>query len=122
MHRAAVVASLASLGSAAPAIAQGPNAPLPLLTEISAIRSLSQDEGARGYPVRIRGLVTHFDEVVANELLVYDGEFGQYIVPPHADGIQIWHDIRTGDVLEIQGHTIRGGFAPNILPESVRKV
>ena len=30
--------------------------------EIQHIRALSQDDGALGYPVRIRGTVTHFDE------------------------------------------------------------
>ena len=61
------IIALAALGLlgwlAAPAMAQTPAvAPLPLLTTIKQIRALSQDEGARGYPVRVRGIVTHFDE------------------------------------------------------------
>ena len=94
--------------------------PLPLLTEIRAIRSLSLDEGARGYPVRIRGTVTHFDETLANGLIVYDGSFGQFVEPPPLSSIPIWKDIRTGDVVEIEGRTIRGGWAPNVLPERMR--
>src|SRR5262249_25775338 len=92
----------------------------PLLTEIRAIRGLSLDEGARGYPVRIRGIVTHFDETLANGLIVYDGSFGQFVEPPPPSRIPIWKDIRAGDIVEIEGRTIRGGFAPNVLPERMR--
>jgi len=94
--------------------------PLPLLTDIRAIRGLSLDEGARGYPVRIRGIVTHFDETLANGLIVYDGSVGQFVEPPPAERVPIWKGIRTGDIVEIEGRTIRGGFAPNVLPERMR--
>src|SRR5436190_64611 len=40
--------------------------------------------------------------------------------PPNR--VEIWRDIRTGDVIEIGGRTIRGGFAPNVLPDMVRKI
>ena len=56
--------------------------PLPLLTRIQDIRALSQDGGALGYPVRIRGTVTHFDEVQKQTLVVHDGAFGQFVMPP----------------------------------------
>ena len=94
--------------------------PLPLLTEIRAIRGLSLDEGARGYPVRISGIVTHFDETLANGLIVFDGSFGQFVEPPPPSRVPIWKEIRTGDIVEIEGRTIRGGFAPNVLPERMR--
>ena len=124
IRRAAVIASLASLGSAAPARADtiGGSA-LPLITDIKAIRALSQDEGARGYPVRIRGIVTHFDERRASILFVNDGDVGQFVVPPpHVDQNEVWRSLRTGDLVEIEGHTIRGGFAPNLEPERVHKI
>ena len=96
--------------------------PPPLLTEIRSIRALSQDEGGRGYPVRIRGIVTHFDRARADGLILYDGEFGQWVEPPPAGRIAIWRDLRTGDVIEIDGRTVRGGFAPNVQPEAVRRI
>ena len=124
MHRVAVIASLAGLASATPALADAVRgAPLSLITEIKAIRALSQDEGARRYPVRIRGIVTHFDERRASILLVNDGEVGQFVVQPrHVEQDEVWRGLRTGDVVEIEGHTIRGGFAPNVEPERVRKI
>lgn len=96
--------------------------PPPLLTEIRSIRALSQDEGGRGYPVRIRGIVTHFDQTLANGLIVFDGKFGQWVEPPPAGRIEVWRDLRSGDVVEIDGRTVRGGFAPNVQPAAVRKI
>jgi signal transduction histidine kinase len=97
--------------------------PLPLLTEIKAVRALSQDGGARGYPVRLRGTVTHFDEVGKNSLIIHDGDLGQFIVPP-LDPLTVgeWNDLHAGEVVEIDGRTVRGGFAPNVQPLRVRKI
>ena len=55
---------------------------LPLLTRIADIRALSPDEGQRGYPIRIRATVTHFDENLVTTLIVHDGDFGQFVQPP----------------------------------------
>ena len=96
---------------------------LPLLTRIEDIRALSQDAGARGYPVRIRGTVTHFDEVQRTTLIVHDGAFGQFVWPPaNPASVGSWVDLKAGDLVEIEGRTIRGGFAPNVLPSKVRKL
>jgi signal transduction histidine kinase len=94
---------------------------LPLLTKIKAIRALSQDDGARGYPVRIRAVVTHFDEKRTTDLMVHDGEWGQFVVPP-ARMDSAWRALRRGDAVEIEGRTVRGGFAPNVQPEHVRVI
>ncbi len=56
--------------------------PLPLLTTIQAIRSLTQDEGAKGYPVRVRGIVTHVDENADVTLIIHDGALGQFVAQP----------------------------------------
>jgi signal transduction histidine kinase len=105
--------------------AQAPAGPrLPVLTTIKDIRALSQDEGARGYPVRVRGIVTHIDEQADVSLIVHDGKFGQFIMPPPAEApaLAAWRDLARGDVVEIEGRTIRGGFAPNVEPHVVRRL
>ena len=117
LQGAAGVAVLASLGLA-PGRVSGEA--LPLLTQIRAIRALSLDEGARGYPVRITGVVTHFDEMLANGLIVSDGTIGQFVEPPDPSNVPIWRGIRTGDIVEIEGRTMRGGFAPNVFPDRMR--
>lgn len=96
---------------------------LPVLTAIEDIRTLSQDEGQRGYPVRIRGIVTHFDEILHTTLIVHDGAFGQFISPP-AQGVELasWNDLKSGDLVEIEGRTERGGFAPNVAPSKIRNL
>jgi signal transduction histidine kinase len=97
---------------------------LPVLTTIKAIRTLSQDDSARGYPVRVRGIVTHFDEQADVNLIIHDGELGQFVVPPPPKlaTAAAWQDLRRGDLIEIEGHTVRGGFAPNLEPRVIRKI
>jgi signal transduction histidine kinase len=106
------------------AAARGSRSPaLPLLTRIRDIRALSQDGGALGYPVRIRGTVTHFDEVQRTTLVVHDGAFGQFVMPPDDPArVGTWADLKVGDLVEIEGRTARGGFAPNVIPEQVRRL
>ena len=123
---ARVLAFAAAVGVALPlAVAAQParTEPLPLLTTIKSIRGLSQDEAARGYPVRVRALVTHFDELAHTGLIVHDGEFGQYVnMPAHWERVGEWRDLQRGDVIEIDGKTVRGGFAPNLEPANVRRI
>lgn len=98
---------------------------LPTLTTISAIRALSQDEGARGYPVRVRGTVTHVDEDADVTLFIHDGRLGQFVNPPAAGATPlnlVWRELRRGDLVEIEGRTVRGGFAPNLEPAIVRRL
>jgi signal transduction histidine kinase len=98
-------------------------AALPLLTTIKAIRALSQDEGARGYLVRVRGIVTHFDEQADTGLIIHDGQFGQYVMDPDPrTSVPVWFDLQQGDIVEIEGRTERGGFAPNVIPTGMRRL
>lgn len=104
--------------------AQDGTAPsLPVLTRIADIRALSQADGERGYPVRIRATVTHFDENLVTTLIVHDGAFGQFVQPP-ADGVQVgeWKTLKAGDLVEIEGQTIHGGFAPDVRPTHIRRI
>jgi signal transduction histidine kinase len=100
-----------------------PGSALPTLTTIKAIRALSQDDGAKGYPVLIHGTVTHFDEQAANGLIVHDGELGQFVASPESGPVLgVWRALKQGDNVEIEGRTIRGGFAPNVLPAVIRRL
>ena len=117
----ALIGSLAS-GPWASAQTLAP-ASLPTLTTIKSIRALSQDEGARGYRVRVRAIVTHFDEQAATGLMIHDGQLGQYVFPPAANAqLPAWGDLRRGDLIELEGQTVRGGFAPNVMPSAVRRL
>jgi len=94
---------------------------LPVLTTIKDIRALSSDEGALGYPVRIRAVATHVDERDDHSLILHDGWLGQFVVPPlNPATAGAWRDVKRGDLVEIEGRTVRGGFAPNVRPDLVR--
>lgn len=118
------LALVASLGPVTRGSAQTPDgAALPLLTTIESIRALSQDEGAKGYRVRVRGIVTHVDEQADVSLIVHDGQLGQFFVPPaEPASVPAWRDLRQGDSVEIDGITVRGGFAPNVQPAGIRRL
>jgi signal transduction histidine kinase len=112
--RAAFACVLACLPLAATA-GDGPR-PAPRLTRVKAIRDLSPDEAARRYPVRIRGTVTYVDESWPSGIIVHDGDAGQFVLYSEKTGL------RQGDRVEVEGVTIRGGFAPNVQPERVRRL
>jgi len=122
--RPGALALLAGLLVACPAAAQSNTVrALPVLTTVREIRALSQDQGARGYPVRVRAIVTHIDEAAHGTLMIHDGAFGQFVVPPaDVKKVPAWSQLQRGDLLEIEGRTVRGGFAPNIEPTSVRRI
>jgi signal transduction histidine kinase len=100
-------------------------AALPVLTAIEDIRALSQADGERGYPVHIRATVTHFDENLATTLIIHDGALGQFVQPPTAakmTAVGDWKNLKAGDLVEIEGYTIHGGFAPDVMPTRIRKI
>jgi signal transduction histidine kinase len=116
---------LLAVGWPAVLFAQPGQAParLPVLTTVKAIRSLSQDQGTRGYPVRVRAIVTHVDEVAHGTLVIHDGELGQFVIPPADAATNVaWRELQRGDLVEIEGRTERGGFAPNVRPSAVRRL
>ena len=119
-----LIAAAATPVVAAPST-EPPSTRLPTLTTISAIRALSQDEGARGYPVRVRGTVTHVNEGADDGAIIHDGRLGQWLVPPAAEAksaTAVWRELRRGDLIEIEGRTVRGGFAPNLEPRALRRL
>jgi len=94
------------------AIAQSP--PLPLLTHVEQVRRLTPAEAARGYPVRIRGVIT--DDAPAPDFFVQDGTAGIYVEGSHAPVFS--HHF--GDRVEVEGITGPGRFAPVVLEHKLR--
>lgn len=123
--RAILIAALLSAPAVGVAAPERSASELPVLTAIKDIRALSQHDGERGYPVRIRATVTHFDENLQATLIVHDGAFGQFIQPPPLDKINSvgdWMDLKAGDLVDIDGYTVHGGFAPDVMPTRIRKI
>lgn len=85
------------------------NAPpeyLPVLTQVQAIRELPPAEAHRGYPVRLRGVITCADRAWGM-LFVQDDTAGIYLYedPPAFAG-------HAGQVVQVEGFTGAGKFAP----------
>ncbi|HEV8543279.1 MAG TPA: response regulator, partial [Verrucomicrobiae bacterium] len=92
--------------------------PLPLLTTIEQVHSLSREEADRGYPVKIRGVVTCAWKAAGNGLL-QDGTRGIFIkdmAPSPTDFPEI------GDYMEVEGTTHAGDFAPIIAADRVSRL
>jgi len=94
-------------------LAQVPSAGLPTLTTARAAHQLSVKEAARGYPVHLRAVVTYYDPFIspANPVLfVHDASGGIYVgllAKPE-------HPLRPGDLIEVDGQSDAGSFAPII--------
>jgi signal transduction histidine kinase len=114
---AAIIVGLSSVASAAG------DPPPPLLTNIKAIRALSPDEAAVGRRVRIRGTITHLKEPAPAGMIVHDGNAGQFVLYDRAHfSAHPDLDLRRGDLVEVEGVTVQGGFAPDVVPQRITKV
>jgi PAS domain S-box-containing protein len=92
-----------------------PRVTLPLLTRAEQIRRLTPEQAARGYPVRLKAVVTYFDDSQEKDLFVQDSSAG------------IWVDIgstklslRPGQMVELEGVSDFKDFAPQIAQPRVR--
>ncbi len=88
--------------------AQTPNQSLPLLTHANQIRQLTPEQAGSGYPVRVRGVVT--DDVPSPDFFVQDSSAGVYV--EGSKSAPFVHHF--GDLIEVEGITGPGKFAPVI--------
>ena len=87
---------------------------LPALTRAEQVRELSAEQANRGYPVRLRGVVTFVDDF---SLFVQDSGAGIFV---SASGLA--HEVRAGQLIELDGVTECPDFAPQINKARVRIV
>jgi signal transduction histidine kinase len=78
------------------------------------VRQLSPEEAARGYPVQIRGVIT--DDIPAPDFFVQDSTAGIYVEGSLSPSFE--HHF--GDLIELDGVTGPGKFAPVIRELKVR--
>jgi PAS domain S-box-containing protein len=83
---------------------------LPAITKAIDIRKMPISEAKRGYPVRLKGVVTFYDPEEP-DLFVQDATIGIWvnleIVKPNVP-------LRAGDVVEVEGVTEAPDFAPQV--------
>src|ERR1700728_3167256 len=90
----------------------GDSPPLEELHTAEQIRRLTPEQAALHYPVKLRGVVTFFDQSLFSRFL-QDDTAGIYIgdntnLPP----------LVSGQLLEIKGGTYPGEYAPILMPRS----
>jgi signal transduction histidine kinase len=87
---------------------------LPVLTHSDQVRQLTAEQAAQSYPVRIRGVI--IDDVPAPDFFVHDSVSGVYVEGLQSHGFP--HHF--GDLVEVEGVTGPGKFAPVIMERATR--
>ena len=111
--------SLASIASIVPialgfaAALQAAPAKLKTIDRVSRIRVLPPAEAANGFPVHVRGVVTYYDPALP-DLFVQDATGGIFV------DCQKPVDVRRGQMIEVDGITGPGEFAPVIEKPEIR--
>ncbi|HEX4811097.1 MAG TPA: hypothetical protein VH325_19310, partial [Bryobacteraceae bacterium] len=92
---------------------------LPTLTSLSQIHALSREQANRGYPVRLRVVVTFFDIAkesvtagsteLGTNLFVQDRSGGNWVAIS-----QNAPSLHAGQLIELEGMTTQTDFAPDI--------
>jgi signal transduction histidine kinase/CheY-like chemotaxis protein len=88
---------------------------LPAVTTIRAIRQLPAGEARRGYPVRLRAVVLSPNGGGSKNAFVHDGTAGIWLQ-------QMGDPLLAGKLIEVEGQTGGGDFAPIIDKASVRAI
>ena len=86
--------------------------PLPLLTTAAAVRNLTVTQAAQQYPVKLRGVVTFYDDALFSRF-IQDETAGIYLRETNVPALL------PGQLVEVAGFTSPGEYAPVILPERV---
>jgi signal transduction histidine kinase len=99
---------------AANGLAQSSNQTIAPLTHANQIRRLTAEQAEQAYPVKIRGVIT--DDVPAPDLFIQDSTAGIYVEGSQSPVFE--HHL--GDLVEIEGVTGPGKFAPVIREQKLR--
>jgi hypothetical protein len=91
------------------------DAPYRVLTTAAEVRSLSAAEAEKHYPVKLHGVVTFYDDGLFSRFL-QDDTAGIYLEVTNKLALQ------AGQLIEVEGATGSGEFAPVVVPTSVKVV
>ena len=94
----------------------GQEVPLPELQTAEQVRQLTPEQAARHYPVRLRGVLTFFDQSQFYRFF-QDDTAGIYLFPSDALTNAA---LATGELVEIEGQTSPGEYAPTVTPQRTK--
>jgi PAS domain S-box-containing protein len=84
-----------------------------ILTTAAEVRNLTVAQAGRHYPVKLRGVVTFYDDALFSRF-IQDGTAGIYLSPTNVPALL------PGQLVEVEGFTSSGEYAPIIIPERVQ--
>lgn len=101
-----------------------------VITRVSEIRTMTQEEAAKNVPVKVRGVVTWcYPRRLTGGLMIDQNGAGVFVVADHdlpdgrkAPGNGVVAGILPGDEVEIEGVTRSSGFAPALWAADIRVV
>lgn len=93
--------------STAYAYPQPSHVPQDTLYSIEDVRTLSYADASKGYPVRLKGVITFCDDSYYIFCFLQDETDGIFLHEPSVLA-------KAGDYVEIRGHTTKGAFAPDV--------
>lgn len=96
--------------------AQSPQKKLPILTHADQVRRLSPEQAALGYRVHVRGVITM--DAPSPDFFIQDATAGIYVEGSRSENFA--HLL--GQLVELEGVTGPGKFAPVIVEEKLRVV
>jgi len=91
---------------------------VPPLTTAAQVRALSEEDARRELPVRLRGVFMGEADPEGIAFVIHDETEGIYVQGP-ADRVAL---MSRGDLVEIDGVTDPGGFAPYVVARSIVKI
>lgn len=86
-----------------------------VLTTVAQIRNLPAAEAAKQLPVKLRGVVTFYDDGLFSRFM-QDDTGGIYLQVTNTLAL------RAGELIELEGVTGPGEFAPVVMPVSVKQI
>ena len=100
-----------------------------VLTSVEKIRTLSREEAAKAHPVKLRGVVTWRDSDPRPSFFIHDGAWNIWIDRSTAANRGIWKggeipadNCAIGSIIEVEGVTDPGGYAPCVVPATFRRL
>ena len=95
------------------------DAPTNVLGSAEEIRHLSREQADLRYPVRLKGVVTYFDDRIPTKSyrFIQDDTAGIYF---YVDGSKNNPPLRAGQLIEMVGETGGGSFAPVVTSHGIR--
>jgi hypothetical protein len=98
-------------------LATAQNPPAAEMLTAAQVRSLTPQQAAQGLPVKLKGVVTYSDDGF-NSRFVQDDTAGIYFFSLRSN----MPSLSAGEIVEIEGVTSPGAYAPIIAPSSIKVV